>query len=213
MPRDQVEVGEIAPTPAPSGFTPWEELTAPQRRRRSETAAWATFERYPCSRAGKVLVASMVVELLLPAKLHGRKTKLGEKSLRDLHDATGAILGDVLHAAAKGWAVKRSVRKGAFTGRRVSRTDWADVTGPMRVAGLLDYAMGNNKGEGSFSPARAPVICATPKLVAMASGAGIELATIGRHFQRTTVVNAPIGCRGAVELQNGASATLVAKDA
>ena len=169
-------------------WTPWADLSPNERRNRSNTAAWASWERRALSPPAHALIGTILEKIVCPAKL--TKRQLRPSSGIKLQAATAAIVGDVLHAAEKGWAVALSIRKVSFTGRLLGRTAFWDVTGPMIAAGLLDFAAGTQKPEwavedgtmGTRWSGRAPVYSATLQLVALAGEHGVSLATIGQHF-------------------------------
>ncbi|MEI5688477.1 hypothetical protein [Sphingomonas kyungheensis] len=116
---------------------------------------------------------------VLPAKLEGRKTRVGAATLKKLDGALGAIVGEVVELASRGYAMKLSTRKESFTGLSVSRTSFEDVIGPLVAAQLVEHVPGYRDAAGV---ARAPLFMATPELVATVKGFGLADRISTVHF-------------------------------
>jgi hypothetical protein len=162
-------------------WQPWEALTPTERRRRADTAGFATLRGGAVSKAAQAMIDDLLENTIIPAK--AAKAAVRPSSHDKLRAALGAFVCDLLLAAAKGRAVKLSARKEAFTGRNIGRTAFEDVASALKAEGLLEHIKGYRAG---MSGPKAPVFCATPILVAAAQRHGIGLERIERDFAVTT---------------------------
>ena len=162
-------------------WQPWADLTPTERRRRADTAGFATLRGGPVSEAAQAMIDDLLETTIIPAK--AAKVAVRPSSRDKLREALGAFVCDLLLAAAKGRAVKLSIRRDEFTSRTVKWTAFNDVWRSMVAAEMLEHSPGYRAG---MSGPKAPVFCATPMLLATAQRHGIGLERIERDFTVTT---------------------------
>jgi hypothetical protein len=160
---------------------PWSDLTPTERRSLADGGGFATFKRRPASTSAHALLADLMDRYVLPAKMHGRKTKLGAVSYAKLEEALGAIVGELLVLAADGYAMKLSTRTEAFADRSIKETAFWNVMSPLVTEGLVERVRGY-RDPASFGPAKAPLFVVRPAMKELADGHGVNGRLGAEHF-------------------------------
>jgi hypothetical protein len=168
------------------------------RREMRDAAHYMALRGGPLSPEAVTLMTLLMNELVTPAEPVGKTTR-PSSTLKD-RVALGAMLADLLIAAADGEWAKRSIRNPSFTGQPVGRTAFEKVWKALEGAGMLDFRKGHRVQAWGFiglvdAP---PCFRATAKLIAFASDAGVTLEAIGSHFGFEKPVAAVAGKTGKV---------------
>jgi hypothetical protein len=132
--------------------------------------------------------ADQMIEVVF--ELAGLATDASGKSVRPSSfvqrtAALGALLADLLFAAAGNAWVQRSVRKEAFTGLAVGRAAFEPVIEELEAHGLLEVLSGYSSPKvGRFGrQAEAPCFRATGELIGLAAAHGISVQDIDHHYR------------------------------
>jgi hypothetical protein len=167
--------------------TPLQDLTAPDntalRRMLRDNARYMALRGGPSSPEAQGFVEALLQQVNLPADANGKAVR--SSSLVQRRAALGAVLADLLTAAADGAWAQRSVRKEAFTGLVVGRAAFEPVRAALAANGLLEVLPGYSSPKaGRFGrQAEAPCFRAAGKLTGLAAAQGIMVQDVDQHFR------------------------------